>query len=217
MRISDLFPLTEAIQSRPRTTPRIIRVSQRFEKEYAEFRDAFPDFRKLFVSFLRSKVLNDPPPQFGQKDTPFSSNNRKLVGYWHAHIIYGKALVIYDVDGIHLTLYRVTDHLAVEASRQSTLGNTLGTIQRDDSWDIMPLPAPDLPHDQAERATDLFQTMASHPADYRTLKSYAEGRGEAAMAEYLAIYDLTGVDADALRALAKGALGKRMTEAATLV
>jgi hypothetical protein len=198
-----------SIASKPRPVPRVIRIARRCRKEFEEFAAAFPDFERLFDDFLRTKALSDPPPLFGKKDGPLGSNLKVLSGYWHAHIVYGKALVIYRVDAAYLTLFRITDHLAVESGRMAQLGLQVGSIAAKDEWDTLDLPGQRLPSEQEQAARDLFAMMKEHPADYRTLAAFVAGKSTEALTYVGMVPELRDVSQDALRDVATKVLKAR--------
>lgn len=208
MRIEELFPLLEAeVFTRDREAPRVIRISTRFRKEWNEFSAAFKDFEENFESFLRLKALKDPPPLFGKKDGPLGTDVKTLKGVMHAHIIFGKALVIYRTSGDYLTLYRVTDHLAVETGRLTDLGSQVRTIDRnspnDDDWEPIPVPPKPLSDPQKEAVQRLFMTMTEHPVDYGVLASFAAGKSDEMLTFLELEPTLVSVDTDALRRAAQ--------------
>lgn len=208
MFLAELFDaLSEDVESHLRAKPRVIRTSNRFAKEWRTFADAFPDFEKLFEDFLRAKVLYDPPMKFGKKDSA-GVPNTPLKGFWHAHIIYGKALVHYVVDRDVLTLLRVTDHLSVEAGRLPQFAKSLTSMDAPGEW-TMATQSSTLPDAVAAKALDMFRIMTEHPDDYRVLRTFATGGDAKDMDVYL---DMAGIPADdpaALRAVALTALKQR--------
>jgi hypothetical protein len=201
MRLAELF-LFEEIESKPRAKPRVIRTSSRFAKEWRTFADAFPDFARLFEEFLKAKVLYDPPARFGKKDAPFSPSS-PLKGFWHAHIIFGKALVHYTTDRDHLSLLRVTDHLSVETGRIPQFAKSLTSMDASEEWTEKPTTA--LPADISEKALELFRIMSEHPEDFKVLRTFAAGGDAKDMDVYLEMAGIT-VDPETLRPVARLAL-----------
>lgn len=200
----DLYDLFEAntVVSKKRDLPRAIMMSRRCQKEAAEFGKSFPDFKKIFLDFVNVKISHDPPVLFGKKDGPLGGSSNAVFDqrYWHAHIIFGKAIIIYRIDRDNLYLYRVTDHLAVEGSGIKQLARSLN----DPEWTSIQAPSsePQLSPEQEELAKDLFQTMREHPDDYNVLRTFALGKSTR-IQDYTEMVGLENANVDALRVVAK--------------
>jgi len=205
VKLRHLFPLTEAVvDARLRATPRTIRVSKRFLKDWPSFANSFVDAEPALEDFLRVKALYDPPVAFGKKDGPLQF----IKGYWHSHLVFGRVIVFYRIERDDLWLYRVTDHSVINGERKtSDMG--LSLVQQDNhEWSVMSVPSVRLPDEQDTAARDLFSTMMEHHADYTTLMDFAAGRSDEVLVYVEMVPELEGVPPDQLRAVAKAVLGK---------
>jgi len=137
MKISELLeartpksqePATESPPEKP--TPVTIAVTDRFVRDFSDF-STMPKFVEDFETFIKSKFAN-PQAAWGKKDTVWSSGKMvpKLKGWSHAHIIFGKAIVIYRVVNNKIFLAAITDHLSVEGEgpRIRNLGEYVDSI-----------------------------------------------------------------------------------------
>lgn len=113
MKISELLEQNPPEKTTPNPDPVSIGYTDRFVRDFKSF-SKLPNFKEEFENFLDTKLAN-PQSTFGQKDAAFIATRRKgLKNWWHAHIIYGKAIVTYRFVGNKLVLAAVTDHLSVE-------------------------------------------------------------------------------------------------------
>ena len=134
MRIEELLEVRPANpqESAPQATSGsvTIAVTDRFMRDFGNFA-SMPKFVEEFETFLNSKFAN-PKQEWGKKDNAWSKGKivPKLKGWSHAHIIFGKAIVIYRVVANKIILAAVTDHLSVEGEglRIRNLGEYLGSI-----------------------------------------------------------------------------------------
>lgn len=131
--------------------PFSIAVTKRFVKDWREFARSFPEFVEDFNNFLNDKAANIDEPS-GKKDTQWGGGQVDgLSGWWHAHMRYGKAVVIYRPVGRRLVLAAVTDHLSVEGvgHRIKALGEYLDTVSLKPD---VPLKSPMKPITVADRS-----------------------------------------------------------------
>lgn len=113
MKICELLEQNTPENTEATPEPVTIGYTDRFIRDFRSF-SKLPNFKDEFEKFLDTK-LADPQATFGQKDAAFIATRRKgLKNWWHAHIIYGKAIVTYRFVGTKLILATVTDHLSVE-------------------------------------------------------------------------------------------------------
>ena len=113
MKICELLEQNTPENTEANPEPVTIGYTDRFIRDFRSF-SKLPNFKDEFEKFLDTK-LADPQATFGQKDAAFIATRRKgLKNWWHAHIIYGKAIVTYRFVGTKLILATVTDHLSVE-------------------------------------------------------------------------------------------------------
>ena len=113
MKISELLEQHTPEKTDANPEPVTIGYTDRFIRDFKSF-SKLPNFKDEFENFLDAKLAN-PQATFGQKDAAFIATRRKgLKNWWHAHIVYGKAIVTYRFVGTKLILAAVTDHLSVE-------------------------------------------------------------------------------------------------------
>lgn len=125
--------IQEAVQSRLREPAEgdvKIAVTKRFERNFATFSKSFPKMREEFDSFLDHKLKN-LDQSVGKKDTQWGGGDVDgITGWWHAHLFFGKSIVIYKPVGKTLVLAAVTDHQSVEGrgAKIKALGKYLKKI-----------------------------------------------------------------------------------------
>lgn len=102
---------SDAPADRPAAT-RTIRVTEEFEKTFGEFRRSFPQIGPTLREFLAHRCHGGIRNTFGGKDYMMSTNLR---GYWHIHLFYGKAILIYLITEKHLDLLTIIDHLSFDS------------------------------------------------------------------------------------------------------
>lgn len=147
MRISDLVGASVRLLA----TKRYIKHAANYSRGYAGFRD------KL-AAFLKDKVAS-PLVSCGKKDIPFTGG--PLQGYWHAHIVHGKVVVVYDAAAETLSFYDVVEHDAFEGRGVKALADYLKSAK------LEPYPISDAklsPQDEVE-FTQLLQFMKEQDRD----------------------------------------------------
>jgi hypothetical protein len=177
MRISEL--LAEAIHTiRLRAISRGVLISNSWNTtwnaEHSKFGDLNPELR----NFLIDKCYYDPPPAHGKKDYMFSSAYvADLKGISHAHMQFGKVVIIYEVLANHVRLYVAGDHKIVESGGLPTLGRTIKRL-KDMPW--QPEEAPVIPvtnnlaPEVAQAVSDWLDMLASEPARLNDLYKFAQ-------------------------------------------
>lgn len=132
--------LIDLLESQPRILDRnvgrepfVIAATRRFIRNYQDYKN-HPVVKKEFKSFLDSKENNINLP-FGKKDGAWvmdPSSVRGLKGWWHAHLLFGRAIVIYKPVGNRLILADITDHKSVEGFGKAIwrLGEYLQTVDQ---------------------------------------------------------------------------------------
>ena len=130
-----LYELFEAVDSRLRDAGEshvTVKITKRFAKDFKNFR-TIPTMVQEFERFLDTKVANINA-SFGKKDGQWMGGTvSKLNGWRHAHLFFGKAVIIYKAFGNTLILAAITDHLSIEGSgmRIRELGDYLDKIDFD--------------------------------------------------------------------------------------
>lgn len=178
MKISDL--LYEAkIESRLRDTGRQVMLSNSWNATWQHEHTKFGDLTPELEQFLLDKCWFDPPASHGKKDFPFSGANVSMLrGYYHAHMHFGKVVIIYQVDAEHVKLYMAGDHKIVEGGGNlATLGRTVRRLQ-EMPWKTIPAPARHVQSvldDQIIQATnDWLQLLADGGATLNQLYKFAQ-------------------------------------------
>ena len=215
------YELTEAVQSRlrePKEGAVTIATTKRFDKEFASFVRKFPDLVHEFDMFHTSKIADIDMP-FGKKDTQWSGGSVSgLTGWWHAHLLFGKIVIIYRPVGKKLVLASVTDHLSVEGTglRIRSLGEYLSKVNLEDDPSRQSIKAkPNLATDvdasqlrqelgldqnasaarsqttDAEKAVrDFMYQVASNPKDRAVLQNFVQGHEVEEFEIFLELGDL---------------------------
>lgn len=170
MRIQDL--LEHVIKTQ-------ILATKRFKKDYQEFVRAFPTFKDTFAEFIKHKHVSPQEP-FGKKDYPFKG---KLFNGWeHAHIVFGKAMVIYKSSPEQILLAAVVDHLSVEGTgnRIQALAKYVKDLGMQDFVSLMAHEEPEHDHmlNHKPAVMDLFYHMAAHESDQDLLRDFAQGKND---------------------------------------
>lgn len=129
MRIIDLLESNPRILD-PKSSEEefVIAATGRFIRNYQAFQN-HPVVKNEFPKFLKTKEKNINTP-FGKKDTVFTDAGRLgLHGWWHAHILHGRVIVIYKPVGHRLILADITDHKSQDKGPASVrLGQYLQTV-----------------------------------------------------------------------------------------
>lgn len=115
MKLSDLFEtVSHAIIFESSNEPLVLQATQRFRRNFRRNWQLNQRVVGEFKQFIEHKQASSNTP-FGIKDTAFiDPSHRGLKGWWHAHLHYGKAIVIYRVIGNKLILADIVDHKSVE-------------------------------------------------------------------------------------------------------
>jgi hypothetical protein len=86
--------------------PRAVKRSSAFDKEIKRFRD--PEVKKRLDELVAFRIdRSNDLFSWGKKDSVMSYPRG---GYRHAHLVYGKAIVVYKIDARNLYLLLATDH-----------------------------------------------------------------------------------------------------------
>ena len=205
MRISEILRLDEAdLAHVERLTPRTIRASDKFLTAWPRFQHSFPDLKKNFDEFLRAKTCWDPPRVSGKHDSPLGTNmGAAMKGIMHSHMVFGKAILIYKVDGDYLTLYLITDHFGVEKGGINTTANSIRDIDRAGSWQKISLPAEPVSGPVADAANELFHMMDGG-FEQNVLRQFSRGNAHSGMDAYLDLMpELAKVDRQVIQLLAQ--------------
>lgn len=134
MKLIDLLETQPRILDRKSSEePFVIAATRRFIRNYQDYKN-HPVVKKEFKSFLDSKERDINLP-FGKKDSAWVSDTNMVIGlkgWWHAHLFYGKAIVIYKPVGNRLILANITDHKSVEGEGNAIqrLGEYLQTVDQ---------------------------------------------------------------------------------------
>lgn len=177
MKIQEL--LCEGIISvKRRAQPRSVVLSNNWpntwEFEHKKFGDLTPELH----SFLIDKCYYNPPAPSGKKDYLFSSANiADLKGIAHAHMHFGKVVIIYEVVSDQVRLYLAGDHKIVETGGLPELGRTVKRLKKS-SW--QPYPTPEIPitdeltPEVKQSVTDWLDMLTSEPARQNDLYKFAQ-------------------------------------------
>lgn len=186
--------------------PLTISVTNRFVRDFREFSRAFPPLGQEFLSFLETKRENIDQPH-GKKDSNLGSSRIPgLSGWWHCHLHFGKAVLIYKPVGRNLVLAAVVDHLSVEGvgRKIQALGDYLKKVDWDPSAkditrqsrttairsvsdqqlasDLGVVQQQDQPtaktDNTSSRVKELFYAMAAEPADRQVLADFINGKSQ---------------------------------------
>lgn len=110
-----------------------IMATKRFMKNAAVFlRGGYPALAKTMKEFLEFKSENPNTP-FSKKDLTFRGSNKVLRSFWHAHLVHGKVIVLYQPVENEIRLYDMVDHTATEGSTfANTLSHYVAGLSRND-------------------------------------------------------------------------------------
>lgn len=117
------------------SSPITILVAPRFFKDFQDFSKRFPPLADEFVNFLEAKLANPLTAAF-KKDTQWHSISGSIPGlarWWHAHLHFGQAMVIYKATESTLCFATIVDHRSTEGfgHRIRKLAQYLDTIEVD--------------------------------------------------------------------------------------
>jgi hypothetical protein len=178
MKISELLAEGD-VHSVVRKMPREILISNNWTKSWLKAREGFVGVDDELKDFYLDKIWFDPPLPYGKKDGPLGSNLPKLKGMGHAHMHFGKVVIIYKLDGQTLRMYFASDHKIVEKGGLTKLGELVDNLH-DKPW--MPIQAPerevtsDVQSDpELEQAVqEWLELMDSDPETYKVLRRFAQ-------------------------------------------
>ena len=178
MKISEL--LAEGTFSHQlRETPRTIRVSSSWHKTWQKSALGFDGVEQELEQFYLDKCWFNPPLPYGKKDYPFSGNLKDLKGMDHAHMHFGKVVVIYNVDQQHVNMYVAGDHKIVESGGLATLGKQVQNLKKG-TWSEEPAPArkvtpvDNVPEGIKQAILELYEVMQSDATAYKVLRQFAQ-------------------------------------------
>lgn len=206
MRLSDLLEVVAGSLRTDTDLPLSFAITNRFVRDFLEFEKAFPPLGEEFLSFLETKRTNIDQP-YGKKDSQWGGGMIKgITGWWHCHLHFGKAVLIYKPVGRTLILAAVVDHLSVEGHGRKI--QALGEYLKKIDWDPN---APDVKRKQRttpltnindqqlitnlklgddtvsatpsskdleSRVKELFYDMAAEPVDRQLLADFVTGKSQ---------------------------------------
>ncbi len=100
--------------------------SKTWGTESARFGNIDPELK----TFLLDKCWFDPPPLYGKKDGPVGGKIALLKGIFHAHMHFGKVVIIYKVEAESIRLYVAGDHKIVEKDFLGDLGRQIKNLDK---------------------------------------------------------------------------------------
>ena len=177
MKIHEL--LAEAkVESRRRSEPRSVMASNLWPKTWEFEHTKFGGLEPELKNFLIDKCYYDPPPAHGKKDFLFSGANVKgLKGIGHAHLHFGKVVIIYEVQADRVLLLLAGDHKIVESGNLAVLGAQLKRL-KDQPWTAWETPAivqnTSLDDHIQQAAQEWLQMLASDPSLLSSLHKFAK-------------------------------------------
>lgn len=177
MKIQEL--LCESIGStKQRAQPRSVLLSNSWPSTWEFEHKKFGDLTSELDSFLIDKCYYDPPPPSGKKDYLFSSANiADLKGIAHAHMHFGKVVIIYEVVRDQVRLYVAGDHKIVETGGLAELGRT---VKRLKNLNWQPYATPEMPitnkltSEVKQAVNDWLDMLASEPTRLHDLYKFAQ-------------------------------------------
>ena len=178
MKIAELLAEGD-VRSVVRKVPREILISNNWQKSWLKAREGFAGVDDELKDFYLDKIWFDPPLPYGKKDGPLGSNIPKLKGVGHAHMHFGKLVIIYKVDGSTLRMYLASDHRIVEKGGLTKLGEIVDNLH-DKSWMTIEAPEREVQSDvhtdpELELAVqEWLQLMDSDPDTYKVLRRFAQ-------------------------------------------
>lgn len=176
MKISDL--LCEAITTtRKRAQARTVHISNSWDQTWQSEHKRYGDLAEELRNFLMDKCYYDPPPPHGKKDYLFSGNIALLKGIGHAHMHFGKVVIIYEVTHNDVRLYVAGDHKIVESGGLPDLGRTVKRL-KNMPWSTMPTPEISVLSDVSEpviqAVNEWLAMLMSEPAKVNDLHKFAQ-------------------------------------------
>lgn len=104
---------------------RVVMITKkRFVKDYSDFSRKYSNLKDALLSFVKFRLVSRPDQPFNPKDSPMSSPLAR--GFRRCHLVHGKAILIYRIEGNELQLCAIVEHNSVENGKDLvTLGNFL--------------------------------------------------------------------------------------------
>lgn len=137
-----------------------IRATRRFMKSLATYLKGYPQLEKNLRDFCADKALGK---RYGRKDAPYTG--APLRGTWHAHLVHGKLIVIYDLRNGTLDLFDLSDHDATEGKGVVDMAKYIRGLRPSDLTGVnlgAGEEAPSgLPADEVAALRDLFYEIAA--------------------------------------------------------
>jgi hypothetical protein len=176
MKISEL--LYEVIgTTRRRSQPRSVVVSNSWNNTWEHEHTKYGDLTEELNNFLIDKCYYDPPPPHGKKDYLFSSAHlADLKGIGHAHMHFGKVVIIYETQANQVRLFVAGDHKIVESGGLPDLARK---VKRLKSFPWQDYPTPQIPKTESvdsqvvQAVTDWLLMLGSDPARLNDLYKFA--------------------------------------------
>lgn len=179
MKINDL--LVEArVDSLLRSEARSVLVSNVWDATWNKEHTKFGDLTQELLNLLLDKCWFDPPPAAGKKDYPFGGANiPDLRGIWHAHMHFGKVVIVYQAEANSVRLYIAGDHKMVEAGHLALLGTTVKRLKKG-TWTQVATPQRQIidditPHVQ-KAAQEWFALLADDAAMNAALYKFSQDK-----------------------------------------
>ncbi len=144
--------------------------TQRFMRD---LRSASPSNQKAAKEFIEYKTRHGFMVPWGKKDTAFASNP-ELKSWWHAHLTFGREVLVYKPEHNRLLLACIIDHQDVDKSKANRLGRFISGLDQTD-WLRFSLDRNDTKASTEEMKDmhDLIYELAGHHPDM--LKGFVRG------------------------------------------
>lgn len=139
-----------------------------------DLRSASPSNRKAAKEFIEYKDRHGPMTPWGKKDTAFASNV-DLKNWWHAHLTFGREVLVYKPNGNRLMLACIIDHQDMDKSNAHRLGRFITGLGQDDwvRFSIDQEAPPKASPEEMKDMHDVIYELAGHHPDM--LKAFIRG------------------------------------------
>jgi mRNA-degrading endonuclease YafQ of YafQ-DinJ toxin-antitoxin module len=100
------------------TPKRVVMITKRrFVKDYGEFSRKYSNLKDALLNFVRFRLNSRPDQPYNNKDSPMAT----APGFRRCHLVHGKAILIYRIEGNELQLCAIVEHNSVETGRELTV------------------------------------------------------------------------------------------------
>lgn len=156
--------------------------TNRFIDNFPKFSNMYPTFRENLLRFIEFRKKNRTDIPFNSKDGRLTGGSLGQLSARRVHIIFGKAIVIYEVKNHQIFLYDIIEHTGYEGKNIDSLASYIRSLSPNNFSPFVPgeaktktvkKPIEKLTNDQLETMIALYKLLAENPNDIEVLEKLA--------------------------------------------